>query len=259
MANSDVADELGLGSKMIESLAFWLKVTGLARDGGATRGRVPTELAVLVSERDPFCELPGTWWFLHLQLATTPGSVWHWFFNVYSDRMFDRNACADAFLEHTRSRALRPASPAVAQRDVACLLSAYACRPGVDFVEPEDPAACPFRELGLIWKHDHVGRYERTRLPTGLPGEALLACVAMLAQESGRDTFSLRELANIKDGPGRVFCAGLDALEQVVASATADSPHARAGSLAGDRVLVIEPRPIHAWMKDFYDRMGAAA
>jgi trimeric autotransporter adhesin len=31
-ANTDVGDDLGLGSKMVESLGFWLKAVGLARD-----------------------------------------------------------------------------------------------------------------------------------------------------------------------------------------------------------------------------------
>ncbi len=99
--STDVGDDLGLGSKMVESLGFWLKATGLARDaeGEARTGRVPSEIADLIIAHDPYCELPGTWWFLHLVLATREGTVWSWFFNDYSDRIFDRATCVEAFLQ----------------------------------------------------------------------------------------------------------------------------------------------------------------
>lgn len=258
-ASTEVADALGLGSKMVESLSFWLRATGLTTDGAEAKSRGASDIAMLVAKRDRFCELPGTWWFLHFALARTPGTVWSWFFNHYAERIFDRNACIDAFLEHTRARAIRPATPQVAQKDVACLLSAYASRPGVDYVDPDDLGACPLRELGLLFRHDHVHRFERSRVPAGMPHEALLACVSMLVEDSGRDSFSLRELAVMQDGPGRIFCAGLDALETMVASAAAASPHARLDSLAGERVLNVTPRPTTAWMSDLYDRIEAAS
>lgn len=258
-ASTDVADALGLGSKMVESLGFWLRAMGLSADGEETKSRIASAIARRIAERDRFCELPGTWWFLHLVLARTPGTVWSWFFNHYAERIFDRNACVDAFLEHTRARAIRPATDQVAQKDVGCLLSAYASRPGVDVVDPDDLGACPLRELGLVFRHDHVHRFERTRAPAGVAHEALLACVSMLVEDTGRGAFSLRELAAMSEGPGRIFCAGLDALEAMIARAAADSPHARLDSLAGERVLIVEPRPVAAWMTDLYDRIEAAS
>ncbi|WP_296614621.1 DUF4007 family protein [Sphingomonas sp.] len=258
-ASTEMADALGLGSKMVESLSFWLRAMGLTAEEGDTKARGASEMARLIAQRDAFCELPGTWWFLHLSLVCAPGTVWSWFFNHYSERIFDRNGCIDAFLEHTRSRAIRPATPQVAQKDVACLLAAYTSRPGVDYVDPDDLGACPLRELGLIFRHAHVQRFERTRAPAGVPHEALLACVSSLVEDSGRGAFSLRELATMKDGPGRIFCAGLDALETMVANAVAVSPHAHLDSLAGERMLVVAPRLMTDWLTDLYDRIEAAA
>lgn len=255
-ANTQVADALGLGSKMAESLSFWLRATGLSVEPEDSKSRIPSRLSELVFARDRFCELPGTWWFLHLMLATSGGTVWSWFFNHYAERLFDRNSCSDAYLQHTRARAQRPATPAVAQKDVACLLAAYAARPGVDFVDPDDLGACPFRELGLVWRHEHIHRFERTRAPSGVPAEAFLACVAQLAIESGSNSFSLRELANVPKGPGRVFCAGLDALESMAAAAVAHSARARIETLAGERILIVEPCTPDIWMGDLFDRLG---
>jgi len=260
--NTDVGDDLGLGSKMVESLGFWLKATGLARDAGDARtGRVPSEIAELVFAHDPYCELPGTWWFLHLVLATREGTVWSWFFNDHADRIFDRASCAEAFLQFTRANAVRPASDAMALKDVSCLLSAYAARPGVDIVDPDDVGACPFRELGLIVRHDLVRRFERTRAPVGLPVEAFLASSSRLAEETGRDALSLRELATLRFGPGRVFCAGLDAVDELVGRASRAMWTKGVGveTLAGERYLRATTRPIEQWLRDFYARIEDAS
>ncbi len=259
--NTEAGDDLGLGSKMVESLGFWLKATGLARDSGDARsGRVPSEIADLVATHDPYCELPGTWWFLHLMLATREGTVWSWFFNDLSDRIFDRASCAEAYLQFTRAKALRPASDAMALKDVSCLLSAYAARPGVDVVDPDDVGACPFRELGLIVRHDIVKRFERTRTPVGLPVEAFLACSSLLAKDTGRDALSLRELATLRFSPGRVFCAGLDAVDDLVgaASSTLWMKGVSVETLAGERYLRATVRPVEHWLRVYYARIENA-
>lgn len=260
--STEVADDLGLGSKMVESLGFWLKAMGLGIEGEVARsGRVPTSIAHLVLRHDPYLELPGTWWFLHLILATRDGTVWSWFFNDYPERIFDRSACTDAFFDYTRSKAVRGASAAVAQKDVACLLSAYAARPGVDFVDPDDVGACPLRELGLIVRHDLVRRFERNRAPVGLPAEAFAACAAMLSQATGKDALSLRELATLRAGPGRIFCAGLDAVDALVANARKSlwTKGVTVETLAGERHLKPPHRSVESWLKDYYQRIEESA
>ncbi|MEA3044681.1 MAG: hypothetical protein QOH47_2519 [Sphingomonadales bacterium] len=258
--STDTADELGLGSKMVESLGFWLRAMGLSEEAKpGVRERHGSELAELVRRHDRFCELPGTWWFLHVSLATNPGTIWYWFFNDYSERIFDRVGCIDAFIEHTRSKAVRPATPAMAQKDVACLLSAYAARPGVDWVDPDDPGACPLRELGLIARHDHVGRFERSRSVSGVPVEVVLASAAALGERTGQQAHSLRELATLPHGPGRVLGMGLDLLEELVETAARTSPHASIENLAGERRLIVGARSTTQWLGDLYARVGAIA
>ncbi|SBV32633.1 conserved protein of unknown function [uncultured Sphingopyxis sp.] len=257
---TEVADELGLGSKMVESLGFWLRATGLADDSADARsGRVPSQAAKLVLRYDPYCELPGTWWFLHLFLTSREGSVWHWFFNDFAERHFDRAMCTDAFLDHVRAKAVRPASPAVAQKDVACILSAYAARPGVDFVDPDDVGACPLRELGLILRQDVVRRFERARSPVGLPPEAFLASVSLLSEATGKDALSLRELATLPGGPGRIFCSSFETIDDI-ASRAADALWMKGvsiESLAGERHVLAGHRKVESWMQDYYERIEA--
>jgi hypothetical protein len=256
-ANIETADNLGLGSKMVESLAYWLNVTGLATLGAD--GLRASELTSLIHQHDPYLERPGTWWFLHLILASRENTVWGWFFNDYSDRIFDRLTCADAFLQHTRSKAQRPPSPAMVQRDIACLLSAYATRPGVDEVDPDEIGACPFRELSLLVRHEAVNRFERARRPHGVPQEVFLAAAATLARETGVDSRSLRELATLRNGPGRLLCMSLDAIETMVGKIGNKRylEGIQTESSAGERRLMVPKYEPEYWLRQFYQRVGA--
>ncbi len=259
IANTATADELGLGSKMVDSLGYWLDVTGLSDPRENTRSPlVPSAIGRLIRQHDPYFELPGTWWFMHLAIARREGTIWAWFFNDFSDRIFDRLGSTDAFLQHTRGHALRPATPGAAQRDVACLLSSYAARPGVDVVDPSDVGACPLRELGLIVRHDAVNRYERTRAPHAVPPEVFLASASLLAADHDKSAISLRELASARGGPGRILCMGFDAIDEMagkIGPQRHDSDVFIASS-AGERELVISSHPPEHWLGVLYARLA---
>jgi hypothetical protein len=258
-ANTDTADDLGIGSKMVESLAYWLNVTGLAAPGPS--GLQASPLGQLIHRRDPYFERPGTWWFLHLMLARRDDTVWGWFFNDYSDRIFDRLTCADAFLQHTRTKAVRAASPAMVQRDIACLLSAYASRPGVDVVDPDEIGACPLRELGLLTRHDAVNRYERARRPHGVPQEVFLAAASLLTKDTGILSLSLRELSTLRGGPGRLLCMGLEAIETQVGKIGKKRylEGIQTETLNSERRLMVPRRDPAHWLAQLYERVGAEA
>lgn len=258
VANAATADELGLGSKMADSLAYWLDMTGIGGSREAGRSAIGSSpLNDLILEHDPHFELPGTWWFLHLALARREGTVWSWFFNDHADRLFDRIACTDAFLQFTRSHAVRPATPGAAQREIACLLGSYAARPGVDLVDPADVGACPLRELGLIIRHDAVGRFERTRNPNAVPVEAFLASASNLAGDLDKSALSLRELASVRGGPGRTLCMGFEAVEDMVAriGGTRWSDGIGVETSAGERHLVVSQRDHVSWLAELYARV----
>lgn len=255
--NLDTADDLGLGSKMVESLSFWMSASGLATSERG--GLAPTALAELIYRRDRYFERPGTWWFVHLMLTRREGTVWSWFFNDYGMRIFDRIGCTDAFMQHAARHAQRPPSPATAQRELACLLSAYASRPGVDIVDPDDIGASPLRELGLITKHDAVNRYERARRPSGLPQEVFLASAAHLSETIGEEALTVRQLATLRGGPGKALCMGLETIETMVGKIGTKhyTRGYRSEVLNGERRLLLPKHSPEFWLEQLYDRVGA--
>ena len=256
------ADDLGLGSKMVQSLQFWAEATGLVEpvDGsgaGPEKHRL-TKLGGRVWADDRYMEYPATWWFMHMALCSKPGTVWSWFFNDFGDRLFDRNACVDAFLRHTREKAQNAATPAVAQKDVACLLAAYATAGPAEAVDPEDGVASPLRELGLVVRHDRVNRFERVRAPYRLPPEVFLACAGRLASQLGRSSVSLDDLARRPNGPGRLLCLGFDGLQAAVEAAgeAFGSVGVRTELLGAERHLVVPAWKPSTWLKVHYRRLG---
>lgn len=258
----DTADDLGLGSKMVQSLQFWIEATGIVEtidqtSGGTERQRL-TELGTLVWNHDRFLEYPATWWFLHMELCSKPGTVWTWFFNEFDERHFDRNACVDAFLRHTREKAQNPATPAVAQKDVACLLAAYAAPMAAETADPEDGVASPLRELGLVLRHDHVNRFERVRAPFRMPPEAFLAASGKLAKELGKESLPLEELARRTNGPGRLLCLGFESLDAAVEAASEAywKQGVRTELLGAERHLLLPIRKPVDWLREHYRRLG---
>lgn len=79
-ADAAAVVELGLGTRMVASLRYWLEAGGLAEEraapeGGKSRHLHASRLGEVVRRRDPWLEYPATWWFVHLGLARRTGSV----------------------------------------------------------------------------------------------------------------------------------------------------------------------------------------
>lgn len=257
--------ELGLGSRMVISLRYWLEAGGLADervvelDGRKVRQLHTSHLGNVVRERDPYLEYPATWWFVHMSLARRSRSVWGWFFNDFRDRAFDRATCVEAYVRHLRLHASREPSLSVAQRDVACLLLAYGASSGSEPLDPEDGTASPLRELGLLVRHDEIGRFEKTRPLDEVPIEAFLACATAEAADIGQESLSVGELLGRRGGPGMVFGLNGDAIEEMAARGARD--YAEAGvtlDLLGTERRLRAPMMdgMHFWLDRHFQRVG---
>jgi len=263
-ADLETADALGLGSRMVKSLAFWLEAAGLAErvtgQGRVREGR-PTALAETISVHDPFLELPASWWFVHLMLARRAGTVWHWFFNDYAERAFDRRDCVDAFARHVRDRATNGTTLAVMQRDVACLLASYAVPSGGERPDPEDATVSPLRALGLLVRHTDTGRFERTRPLDRVPVEAVLAAASLMVADTERDAIPLADLGGARNGPGRIMGLPGEAIDAVASEAAEFHwmHGVRVDLLGASRVLTVPRWAPEDWLAIHFRRIGIAS
>jgi Protein of unknown function (DUF4007) len=69
---TDSGHPLGVGWNKVESVAGWLRASGLITRGERSGERCLTALGELVMEFDPNLSKSITWWLLHIQLATNP-------------------------------------------------------------------------------------------------------------------------------------------------------------------------------------------
>lgn len=259
--------KLGLGSRMVKSLRYWMEATGLAERENLLLGQRQsrdlrlTRLAQVIQQRDPYLEYPATWWFVHLHLARRMNSVWGWFFSEFRERNFDRAVCVEAYVRHLRLNAAKEPSPHVAQRDVACALLAYATPAAAEPQDPEDGTSSPLRDLGLVVKHPDTGRFERTRPLDGVPLEAFTACVALASADVGQETMSVSEMLGRRGGPGMVFNLDAETIEDMaMRAATEFKERGVALDLLGaERRLRVPTTDAADWLDRHYLRIGAAA
>ncbi|KUL96500.1 hypothetical protein DK26_06850 [Bosea sp. WAO] len=259
----ETADALGLGSKMVKSLGYWLEAVGMSETTGVRKERAIrlTPLAQMISMHDSYLEFPVSWWIMHIMLARREGSVWNWFFNDFNERVFDRTTCVEAFLKHVRDRALNPTSPTTAHRDVACLLSSYALVSGGEQPDPEDATTCPFRSLSLVVKHSDTGRFEKTRSLDLIPVEAFLACAGLVARDIGNDSITFVDLMRQRNAPARLLGLDGDAIDELATAAAAlYRKHGVSISMLGtNRTLTIPRLEPSEWLSRHFARIGGAA
>jgi len=227
-ADETAVVELGLGSRMVKSLRYWLEASGVGElrsvevDGRKVRELHTSALGQVVHARDPFMEYPATWWFVHLNLARRSGSVWGWFFNDFRERLFERPTCVEAYLRHLRINAANEPTLSVAQRDVACLLATYGTASANEARDPEDGTASPLRDLGLVLRHEETGRFEKTRPLDEIPIEVFLACAAAQSEALRLESLSMGELIGRRGGPGLLLGMTSEAIEDLSARGARD-------------------------------------
>lgn len=258
---------LGLGTRMVKSLRYWIEASGLAEvaatDEADRRSKTlaATAMANVIMQRDPFMEYPATWWFVHLNLARRARSVWGWFFSEFRERAFDRAVCVEAYIRHLRLHATNEASVGVAQRDVACLLQAYASPASGERQDPEDGTASPLRDLGLLLWHEDTGRFERPRPLEAAPIEAFLACVAAAVRDVDQEAMSVGEMVGRRGAPGPLLGMDAEAIEDMSGRAARDYK-ALGVSLhlhGGERRLRVPDIGAAAWLDRHFQRLEARA
>jgi hypothetical protein len=250
------ADFLGLGSRMVRSLGYWLEASGLAdvEVEGRSRRLALSDVGRAVEAADTFFEYPGTWWFMHLAIASRDGCSPAWFFNDYLERSFERPVCVEAFQRHAKQRAIRAPTIQTAQREVANVLASYAYDP-IDAQDPEDGTVCPLTELRLVTYHRDTRRFEKVQPVDPVPVEAVLA--AAVACGRGEETVSVADLASRRHGPGRVFGLSAEAIDRAAQDgARLYAKHGVAYDLLGaERRLRVPEKPPVWWLNLHYSRV----
>ena len=170
-SSDDAMDKLGIGSKMVKSLKFWLIAAGLAEEKKVKNSKnilqLTENLGTVINRYDKYFEDIFTLWVLHYNIVSNTElcTIWNLFFNKFTVTDFSKtnmvNKLADEFNKiYNKDSSIYNS----VTDDCSSILKMYSITSENDLADPEDNLSSPFSELGLIKKSDRErGNYSKIR------------------------------------------------------------------------------------------------
>lgn len=211
-SRDDAMKKLGVGSKMVKSIKYWLLVTGLVEER-ITKGKhelfITEDFGKIIHEKDPYFEDVFTLYLLHFNVVrnTELAIVWNLFFNNFDAKTFTKEEM-QAALEHELQKKISSDveySDSLFKDDCGSVLKMY-----VDDVDaesdPEDNLGCPFAMLGLLSKSESVKNAYKKTTPSFGKIDALLVMYIMFKNCSqDKKSVSISDLLNEDNNIGRIL------------------------------------------------------
>ena len=228
-SQNDVMERLGVGSKMVKSIRFWLQATALCEEKHTNSGRsraqyLTDDFGRVVLKYDPYFDDIFTLFLIHYQIISneTLCIAWNIFFNEYEGQDFSKDnmiaACktlldkkmdegctySDSTFEHDCSSVIR-----MYMNDEADVEHRVqeAIKKGDKEIHPEDSLACPLVDLKLLHKSGRIkGAYAKTSPARGdLNKLAVLYVITKNLLNQSKTSVSIDDLLRAPNNVGRVF------------------------------------------------------
>lgn len=162
-------DSLGVGSKMVKSIKYWLLASHLAeekREKNSKHSLVPTKnFGEIVKKHDPYFEDIFTLWIIHYYITADIefNTVWNLFFNRFNVTDFTKNAMVEKLADecnklYDKGNSLYNSIDS----DCGVLLKMYSASEET-VTDPEENLISPFSELGLVAKGSERSSYMKVR------------------------------------------------------------------------------------------------
>ena len=162
-------DDLGVGSKMVKSIKYWLLTSHLVeekREKNSKHSLVPTQyFGEVVKKYDPYFEDIFTLWIIHYYITSDieVNTVWNLFFNRFNVTDFTKSAMVDKIVDEC-NKIYDKGSSLYNSIDSDCgvLLKMYSSSEET-VIDPEENLISPFSELGLVERGSERGSYMKAR------------------------------------------------------------------------------------------------
>ena len=201
-----LTDIFGIGSNMVLSLKYWLKVLGLVEQVRSRNKYIYklTDIGELIYKYDKYLENIETWELLHYKISTNEdiATTWYWFFNIYEGVKFNRLSLFNALQNYIESNYEKSVVERSIKDDITCLLNTYLTR---EITSPEDNMESPFAQLGLIEMSSIKGNnitYKKSK--KYFPNSMLLYYI-LLEQAGERELIDLEEIINGRESICKIF------------------------------------------------------
>lgn len=212
-SKDNVMEQLGVGSKMVKSIRYWLQATGLCeeqyRNGGRARAQVITEdFGEIIREKDPYFDDIFTLFLLHYHIVSNDVLCmpWNIFFNEFDGQDFTKenmiSVCKELLIKKMEEGCTF--SEKSFDDDCSSVVRMYMNSGSIE--DPEESLACPLASLGLLQKSPrNKGAYCKA-MPSreSLDKLAVLYVITCNLSED-KNSVSIDDLLNAPNNIGRVF------------------------------------------------------
>lgn len=212
-SQNDVMEQLGVGSKMVKSIKYWLLATGLCEEKYINSGRgralyLTEDLGEVIKECDPYFDDAFTLCVLHSNIVSNEElcMVWSLFFNEFAGTDFTREDLVAVCGEYLNKKMEAGAtySNSLFADDCSSVLRMYVSAD--DKENPEESLRCPLCSLGLIGK----SQKNRSSYVKTAPGKDTLDKMAILYVmvknlPEGKQSVSIDDLVAGPNNIGKVF------------------------------------------------------
>ncbi|MCK6510992.1 DUF4007 family protein [Myxococcota bacterium] len=249
----EASDMLGLGRNMVKSLHHWLISTGLQDDAPSVK---PSLLGELIWDADPFFNLDGTWWAIHINLVTAAkhAAVWSWFFDTFHEKRFEKSTALEQWKRSLDLQGEKERSSQTLARDLGCLLQSYSTVLPPPNTDPEENLTSPLADLGLLTHYKESGFYRRTPSPQPPPPELFfyaLEASGLLSQEE----LPFASLVTTRFAPSSLFQMTRELLyEWLLSIHQTYEKELSVVDLASEKGIRFKSKPPLSWLKLYYKR-----
>ena len=205
-------DSLGVGSKMVKSIKYWLLASHLAeekREKNAKHYLAPTDyFGKIVNTYDPYFEDIFTWWIIHYYISSdiSFNTVWYLFFNKFNVSDFSKSSMVDKLTDEF-SKLYQKGSQLKNSIDSDCgvILKMYTSS-GEAITDPEENLSSPLSELDLISRGNERGNYIKTKPSYHKLDRLAVLFVIVSNLTDGKRSVDIDTLPTKDTNIGKIFC-----------------------------------------------------
>lgn len=210
-SRDDVMERLGVGSKMVKSIKYWLLATGLCKEKiekSVHKLYLTEEFGKIINEYDRYFDDVSTLFFIHYKLVSNQNLciVWNIFFNEYAGKDFTKEDMQSVCKEYLNMKMEEGASysDSLFIDDCASVLRMYLASQTRD--DPEESLGCPLSELGLLQKSPEIkNAYIKTSPVKGVLDILVVFYVLMCNIKEDKNSVSIDDLLFAPNNIGRIF------------------------------------------------------
>lgn len=211
-SRSDVMEILGVGSKMVKSIRYWLQATYVCEEQnqGGNRARqqfITEDFGRVIEQYDPHFDDVFTLSLVHYHIVRNKHelcTVWNIFFNEYDGENFTRDNMYEACEECLKKRLEQGVNYSInsLRDDCASVIRMY--QEAEHDGDPEDNLGSPLSELGLL-RRNNRGNYEKCSPSKEVLNKYAVLYVIKQNLAADKNSVSIDELWKAPNNIGRIF------------------------------------------------------